>query len=42
MADDTDASMEAANTEKPAGTIPGPSAGSSTASTQSTTAARQG
>ena len=38
MADDTDASMEAANTEKPTGTISGPAAGSSTASNQSTTA----
>ena len=38
MADDTDASMEAANTEKPTGTISGPTAGSSTASNQSTTA----
>jgi len=40
MADESDASMEAANTEKPTGSIPGPNAGSTTASNQST-AARQ-
>lgn len=48
MADETDASMEASATDKPAGTIPGP--GASTAGTTGTThstagqstAARQG
>ena len=43
MADETDASMEASATDKPAGTIPGP--GASTTSTTGTTqssAARQG
>ena len=40
MAEDTDASMEASATDKPAGTIPGPGAapGASTGTTQSTTA----
>ena len=43
MADETDASMEASATDKPAGTIPGPNAGpaGTTGSTQPT-AARQG
>jgi sec-independent protein translocase protein TatA len=41
MADETDASMEAANTEKPTGTIPGPGTGGSTTTNQSS-AARQG
>ena len=44
MAEDTDASMEASATEKPAGTIPGPgtgTAGGTTTANQST-AARQG
>lgn len=40
MADETDASMEASATDKPAGTIPGPGA-STTASTPQSTAARQ-
>lgn len=39
MADDTDASMEASATDKPAGTIPGPTG--TTGTTQSTPA-RQG
>ena len=34
MAEDTDASMEASATDKPAGTIPGPGAGSTTSSSQ--------
>ena len=48
MADETDASMEASATDKPAGTIPGPYAGatSPTGTTQSpsgqSTAGRQG
>jgi len=44
MAEDTDASMEASATDKPAGTIPGPgtgTAGGTTTANQST-AARQG
>ena len=41
MADDTDASMEASATDKPAGTIPGPGATGTTGTTQSTPA-RQG
>ncbi|MCC6717774.1 MAG: twin-arginine translocase TatA/TatE family subunit [Acetobacteraceae bacterium] len=45
MADDTDASMEASATEKPAGTIPGPNAGTTTGSNagaNQSTAPRQG
>ncbi len=41
MADDTDASMEASATDKPAGTIPGPTTTGTTGTTQSTPA-RQG
>jgi len=41
MADETDASMEAANTDKPAGTIPGPGTSGASSTTQSSTA-RQG
>ncbi len=42
MAEDTDASMEASATDKPAGTIPGPGATTpNTASTTQSTAARQ-
>ena len=43
MADETDASMEASSTDKPTGTIPGPAAGTTTATgTNQTTAPRQG
>lgn len=38
MADDTDASMEASATDKPAGTIPGPGASTAAGTTQSTPA----
>ncbi len=42
MAEDTDASMEASATDKPAGTIPGPGATTpNTASPTQSTAARQ-
>ena len=42
MADDTDASMEASATEKPAGTIPGPTTTAGTTGASQSTAARQG
>ena len=40
MADDTDASMEASATEKPTGTIPGPTSSASATGANQSTAAR--